>query len=364
MQIDKLKLMYYRNYDEMHISFDEGINVFIGDNAQGKTNLIESIYFLSYLKSFRAIKEKMLIQSGKDKAYIGAHIISNSNDLLSEILLFENDKKRIKLNKYEIDKKKEYIGQIHCVVFSPDDMKMIKEGPSERRAFLDEMMIKFFPVYGYYYKRYQHLLYQRNALLKRLRYGKDNLDMLDVFDLQISEAAFEITRRRNEFIKDITPFFEEIYSHICDHKEKANIIYKPSLDEVQNKEDVFKRYKINQNKQIERGQTPMGPQRDDIIFSINTLDSKNYASQGQIRSLALALRLSEIFLIKERFLENPILLLDDVLSELDEKRRYHLLYYFKDIQTLITTTDKYHLKNLKVNKFFNIENGHCLESKK
>lgn len=361
MQVEKLKVTHYRNYKDLYISLDSGVNVFVGDNAQGKTNLIEAVYFAAYLKSFRQSKEKVLIQEGESLSYIGCQMKNNKEQFISEILLFEDDKKRVKVNKYEIDKKSEYLGRIHAVVFSPDDMKMVKEGPSERRTFLDEMLSKFYPVYTYHYKKYQRLLYQRNALLKRISYQKEGQILLDSFDEQLSQTALEVLKRRRIFLEQITPIFQEIYHTICEEKEQADMKYFCTLEDVDTKEQIFKKYKEVQKNDLERGQTTLGPHRDDLLFYIDQRETKKYASQGQIRSVALSLRLSEVFLIQERFSEYPILLLDDVLSELDEKRRYHLIKYFEKMQTLITTTDSYHLKNLKVGKYFEIREGKVME---
>lgn len=357
MQIEKLKLIHYRNYEDIQISFNQGINVFVGDNAQGKTNLIEAIYFATYLKSFRQSNEKVLIQNDAAKSYVATLFQTEKGKIKSEIILFENQKKRIKLNGFEIDKKQDYMGRAHAVIFSPDDMKMLKEGPSERRNFLDEMLIKFYPVYQHYYKRYYRLLYQRNMLLKKMRGFKEETDTLNAFDFQMASYAYEIYQRRRAFIQEIKVYFEQIYRNICDEKESSEMIYCSSFGEIEKKEDILNQYLKSRKEDILRKQTGIGPHRDDIEFFIDKKNTKKYASQGQIRSVALSLRLSEIFLVKERYSEFPILLLDDVLSELDEKRRFHLIHYFKDIQTLITTTDRYHLKGLNIHQFFEIKQG-------
>ncbi len=364
MYVESIKLINFRNYINLDINLNKKLNIFLGPNAQGKTNLLESIYISSGGKSYRTSRDRELINMDKDVGYIGLKVIKDEYVKYIEVK-FEKDKnKRVRVNKIEIDKLSELVGQINVVIFSPEDLNLIKGGPSERRTFLDNEISQIKPRYKYNLNKYNKILFQRNNLLKRIRYNKNDLKMIDLWDTQLIDTGVDIIISRTQFIEKISLISRDIHKEITTSGEELSVEYSPSFRvENLNKETLgenFKKY-LNDNltKDIERGTTSVGPHKDDIEILINNMSCRIYGSQGQQRTSALSLKLAEVDLIKEETGVYPILLLDDVLSELDINRRKSLVRTFKNVQTIITSTDDIEIEGIEAeNKsVFIINNG-------
>ncbi|WDV45917.1 DNA replication/repair protein RecF [Clostridiaceae bacterium M8S5] len=352
MEVTMVKLINFRNYDELLVELNPKINIFVGDNAQGKTNLLESIYVSACGKSFRTSKDKNLIKINKDQAYIGVKINRRYSNKKVEIKLDKNKIKRVKVNNYEVEKISALYNCLNTVIFSPEDLKLIKEGPQVRRNFLDEEISRLKPLYRHNIQKYNKILYQRNNLIKSIKKNRDKIDTLDIWDKQLMDLGTSIIITRLKFINKLSKISHSIHSKITGNKEKLKLSYyccinnKISQTDIFNsklKDSIINDYKIAiQNSieaDIEKGSTSIGPHRDDIDVIINNVNVRQFGSQGQQRTSALSLKLAEVELIKNEIGEYPVLLLDDVLSELDKSRRKHLISSFKDIQTIITTTD-------------------------
>ncbi len=362
MNVKDIRLINFRNYDNVYLKFNPKINIFIGKNAQGKTNLLEAIYMCAYGKSFRTNRDKEIINFSKDEAYIGSHMDINNYDKFLEIKMDKIKSKRIRINKNELKGYKELYSGLNVVIFSPDDLKIVKEGPSHRRDFMDVSISKVKAVYSYNINRYNKLLSQRNNLLKSNRFKKD-FNLLDVFDMQISNVGTSVILERQKFIHEISKISNSIYKSIASDIEELELKYTTNVPILENKNQMEKEY-LNKLKEtfkrdLDYGTTEIGPHKDDIYMSINNKEVRTYGSQGQQRTVVLSLKLSEVELIKlERDLY-PVLLLDDVFSELDEDRRNYLIRLFKDMQTFITVTDAIELKAMDDfdKSVFYIENG-------
>lgn len=363
MNVENIRLINFRNYNSININFNENINVFVGKNAQGKTNLLEAIYMCSSGKSFRSNRDKELINFEKKEAYIGASIKNNRFDKFVELKLDREKSKIIRINKTEIKNYKELNTGLSVVIFSPDDLKLVKDGPSERRTFLDQGISQIKPVYNYNINRYNKILFQRNNLLKSSRLNKDITSLLDVFDVQISKIGTSIILERQKFLIELYKNCKSIHSNLTLNKEELYLKYHTNVPILPSREDIEAQYinmlKKNLNRDIEYGTTEIGPHRDDILFYINGKEVKTYGSQGQQRTLVLTLKLSEIDLIKNVIGTYPVVLLDDVFSELDEERRMYLTKSFNEMQVFITVTDAVDIKSIdNYNKtIFYIEGG-------
>ncbi|RKD31367.1 DNA replication/repair protein RecF [Thermohalobacter berrensis] len=353
MHVESIKLINFRNYLKADINLNRKLNIFVGNNGQGKTNLLESIYICAFGKSYRTNKDKELINLSKDKAYIGINLKKNGFNKFVEVKFEQGKSKKVRINKIEVDKISDLFGILNVVIFSPEDLKLIKEGPSERRNFLDTEISQIKPKYRYNISSYNRILRQRNNLLKITQNDKSKLKVLDVWDMQISNIGAEIILSRIKFLNKISKISKNIHSEITNKLEELELKYSPSLDIDVNLDKneivkVFRRQLKNLlERDIEKGTTTIGPHRDDIKVLINGIDSRAFGSQGQQRTAALSLKLAEVELIKEEVGEYPVLLLDDVLSELDLNRRKDLISTFKDIQTIITTTDDIELKEVE-----------------
>ncbi len=329
----------------MELAFDHQVNVFLGENAQGKTNIIEAIYVLALAKSHRTSKDKELIGWGDEFARIQGKLEKRSSNLELELILSVKGKKG-KINGLEQKKLSEYIGAANVVLFAPEDLNLVKGSPQVRRRFLDMEMGQISRVYLHHLGLYQKVLLQRNHLLKSLQIGKGSKEMLDILTDQMIVLAAEVTKRRFEFIKRLQKWAEPIHYDISRGKEELEIRYlsatnvSDEMDLSKIKEEFYQMYEKQKTREIQRGVTLFGPHRDDLGFSINGHDVQTYGSQGQQRTTALALKLAEIELIYSEIGEYPILLLDDVLSELDDYRQSHLLKTIQDrVQTFVTTTN-------------------------
>lgn len=367
MYVDNIRLINFRNYMNLKLKLHKKVNIFIGKNAQGKTNLLESIYVCSSGKSFRTNVDRDMINFKKNQSYIGAKVIGEHLDKTIEIKIERNKPKRIKVNKLEIERNKELYGGLNVVVFSPEDLRIIKDGPSERRNFIDREISQIKPMYRYNLNKYNKILFQRNNLLKNMRMNEKNKHLVDIFNIQMAKIGSKIIIERAKFIEKISRSSKRIHKNVTRGEENLSLKYKTnvvdSFNDILYIENLFiKKLENNIKDDILKGTTKIGPHRDDIDIFINNVYSKTYASQGQQRTAILSIKLAEVDIIKEEKNDYPVLLLDDVLSELDKDRRKFLVYAFKDLQTIITSTDIIDIKEFDPlnKKIFYIDNGEIL----
>ncbi len=355
MVINSIALNNYRNYLSEEISFSEGINILYGDNAQGKTNILEAIYMLATTKSHRTSKDKELINLDNNEGHIKAQINKRDINYRIDIHLRKNKSKGVAIDKIPVKKTSQLMGMVNVVLFSPEDLDIIKDGPSERRRFMDMELCQLSKIYYNNLSNYNKILNQRNNLLKNIYYDKSQLDMLDVWDAQLVEYGIKIIKDRNNFIDKINDIILDIHKKLTGDKEIIKIIYEKNVSE----EDFSRELILKRDVDLRYQNTQVGPHRDDIAFIVNDLNVKTYGSQGQQRTAALSLKLSEIELVKEIIGDNPILLLDDVMSELDSSRRNSLLSSINDIQTIITCTgyDDFIKERLTIDKVYQVSKG-------
>ena len=358
MIVKSLKLKNFRNYDLLNLEFDSATNIFYGDNAQGKTNILESIYLTGTTKSHRGTKDRDLIQFGHDEAHIEAVVEKRGVPFKIDIHLKKSSPKGIAINKIPIKKASELFGIINIVFFSPEDLNIIKNGPAERRKFMDMELSQLDKVYLNDLSNYNRIVNQRNKLLKDISDRKDLLDTLDVWDMQLVHYGNKVIERRKLFICQINAIIGKVHEKLTGGREKLELIYEPGVKDLDFENALFK----NRERDIRMKSTSVGPHRDDICFMCGDLDIRKFGSQGQQRTSALSLKLSEIELVKQVTKDTPILLLDDVLSELDKHRQNYLLDSIRDVQTLITCTglDDFVNHRFSINKIFNVEQGHVV----
>lgn len=340
MVINSLTLKNFRNYEYEEFNFSNGINILTGANAQGKTNVAEAIFFICTGYSPRANKEKLLIRHGEENAELNASATSIYGDVNVKIKLHEKDKKNIYVNGLEVLKVAELLGNIHSVFFNPSELKLVQESPEDRRRFLNVSLSQISKNYFYALLRYNKILSQRNNLLK----DPDRTiiyETLPIWDIQLAKEASKIIRMRNQFISEIAPIAGEKHSLISGGKE--NLTLKTESGYFGSEEEIAYAFMEDLKTGLERdlrlGFTGVGPHRDDIKFSLDNTDVRIYGSQGQQRTVALALKLAEAQLFKSRLGEYPILILDDVLSELDTSRKKRLIKGVEGIQTIFTATE-------------------------
>lgn len=336
MFIKKIILFNYRNYKNLNLSFGKNINIFIGDNAQGKTNILEAIYYCAFAKSHRTSKDKELVNWNKEIAHLGLSISKQRLDKNIEINILKNGKKEIIVNSIKIKKIGELFGIFNVVMFSPEDLKIIKESPGIRRRFLDMEICQFDNKYYYNLVKYNKVLSERNSILKNRNL---NIDMLDVYDRQLASYGKYILEMRIRYIDKINFYGNKIHKDITMQKEDINFEYYSTIKNLDDIENNFYELLVkNRKKDIEKGITSIGPHRDDFLVYINGIEIKSYGSQGQQRTAVLSMKFSSLRIIKDVTSEYPVLLLDDVLSELDFSRKKYILSSIKDIQTIITCT--------------------------
>lgn len=354
MKINNVRLVNFRNYIDSTINFCDGVNFILGKNAQGKTNLLESIYLCAISKSPRTSKEKQMINFESDYAYVNLNFTTIGGNKNIEVILNNLNKKIIKINKIPIIKLTQLIGELNIVYFSPDELKLVKEVPEDRRKFLDISISQFDKSYMFDLIRYEKILKQRNCVLKSNINQNSKIEQLNIWTPQLILIAEKIIKKRILFIENLKKYSKMIYNSII-IGENLDISY--SYEEKNNIsifDDLTNQFKINLKKELELQHTIIGPHRDDIIFKINNQDCRYFSSQGQQRTVALTLKLALMEIIKEEVKEYPVLLLDDVLSELDNSRQKRLLDIVKNYQTIISCADIN--LNLPGNKIF-IENG-------
>lgn len=339
MKINSVHLVNFRNYTNSIIKFSDGVNFILGQNAQGKTNLLESIYLCAISKSPKTAKEKQMINFDADfaKVFLDFSTIAGNKNI--EIILNNLNKKIIKINNIPIVKLHQLIGELNIVYFSPDELKLVKETPEDRRKFLDISISQFDKTYLFDLMRYDKILKQRNCVLKSNINEKLKIEQLNIWTHQLILNAEKIIKKRLLFIEKLKKYSKMIYNSII-IDEKLDIFY--SFEEKNNIsifDDLNQQFNLNLKKELEMQHTLIGPHRDDIIFKINNQDCRYFSSQGQQRTVALTLKLALMEIIKEEVKEYPVLLLDDVLSELDNKRQARLLNIVKNYQTIITCAD-------------------------
>ncbi len=366
MHIERLELKNFRNYDSIELDFSSKINVLIGENAQGKTNLMESLYVLSMAKSHRTSNDKELIRWEADYGKIKGDVQKKYGRLPLELTLSKKGKKA-KVNHIEQTRLSNYIGQLNVVMFAPEDLNLVKGSPQVRRRFLDMEIGQISPVYLHDLLQFQKVLKQRNHILKQNQ-GKSTLKdvMFDVYTEQYIEAAVKVVQKRFQFMEYLQKWAEPIHFGISRGLEKLTVAYDSTIgieadwSEKDMKAHIEKRLQDNQKRELDRGVTLYGPHRDDLKFNVNNYDVQVYGSQGQQRTTALSLKLAEIELIKQEVGEAPVLLLDDVLSELDDYRQSHLLNTIHgDVQTFVTTTsvDGIAHETIQQARMFHVEQG-------
>lgn len=359
MIVTKLELSNYRNYDSLKLELDSKINILYGNNAQGKTNILESIYLCSTTKSHRGNKDIELINFKSDEGHIKLYFQKNNREHRIDIHLRKNKSKGIAINGIPIKKASELFGVFNVISFSPEDLNIIKNGPAERRKFVDMELCQLDKIYVYNLMNYNKILNQRNQLLKDIYFRPDLKETLDVWDMQLAEYGSKVIKRRDEFIKEINEIIKPIHSELTGNKENIDVVYSKNCDE----DILYQKLIENREKDIKLKSTSIGPHRDDVLFFNNGINVKVYGSQGQKRTAALALKLAEIDLVKYLINDTPVLLLDDVLSELDSNRQNHLLKRLDNVQTIITCTglDEFIENRFEIDKVFQVVEGKVLE---
>lgn len=355
MIIKSLELENFRNYKTLQIAFDKGVNILYGDNAQGKTNILEAIYVSATTKSHKGSKDKEIINFDAEEAHIKTYLDKEGLERRVDMHLRKSKSKGIAIDMVKLKKSAELLGLLNVVFFSPEDLSIIKNSPSERRRFVDMELCQLDSIYLYNLNNYNKIINQRNKLLKEVHFNNDYKDMLGIWDMQLVSYGMKIIERRELFIKQLNEIIYDIHKNLSGQKEELEIIYAPYV-KAEEFETVLKR---NLEKDIKLKMTTAGPHRDDFIFNSNGIDIRTYGSQGQQRTAALSLKLSEIELVKKITKDKPVLLLDDVLSELDSNRQNHLLNSIGDIQTIITCTglDDFINNRFEIDKIFKVTGG-------
>lgn len=355
MIVTKLELNNFRNYDSLCLKPDAKTNILYGKNAQGKTNILESVYLCSTTKSHRSSKDLELIKFGCEEGHIKIFINKKKKEYRIDIHLRKNKSKGIAINGIPIKKASELFGIFNVIFFSPEDLNIIKNGPAERRKFVDMELCQLDKIYVYNLIHYNKVLGQRNQLLKDIYFRPDLKDTLDVWDMQLAEYGSKVIRRRVEFINNINEIIKPIHKELTNGKENLEVVYNKNCEE----DILYDQLQASREKDMKYKTTSVGPHRDDIIFYNDQINIRTYGSQGQKRTVALSLKLAEIELVKSIINDTPVLLLDDVLSELDSDRQNHLLKSINDIQTIITCTglDEFIENRFKINKIFNVFEG-------
>ena len=355
MYIEEIELNNFRNYENQKISLNKDINIIYGNNAQGKTNIIESVFLCAMGKSFRSKKEKELIKFEKEEAIINLKYVRSDRE--GQIKAVINDKKTFFINGIKQNKISDIIGKINVVIFTPDDIDIIKEGPARRRRFLDMLISSLKPNYLYLLNNYNKVLEQRNNYLRQIKYEGKKKELLEIFDEQLTEFSEKIYNYRKEYIEKIGNKINVFHNLITKSgKEEIKINYSSNY---KNKEDFYKRITDLREQDVQKGYTSIGIHRDDFEIYINNQDVSIYGSQGQQRTSVLSLKLTELDIVKEEINDTPILLLDDFMSELDSLRRTSFLENIKNSQVILTCTDKIDLE--RVSDIFYVDNGICIK---
>jgi DNA replication and repair protein RecF len=361
MIIKSLELADFRNYDNLKIDFSSGTNILYGDNAQGKTNILEAIYVSATTKSHKGSKDKEIIGFGKEEAHIRTIIEKDGAEYRVDMHLRGNRSKGIAIDGQKIKRASDLIGMLNVVFFSPEDLSIIKNGPSERRRFMDMELCQLDQIYLNSLSKYNKLVVERNKVLKDLFEHPENSVLLDVQDKQLCEYGSIIIKAREKFITELNEIIRPIHEKLTGGKELLSVYYEPNVEQA----DFEKKLSSSRKKDIYAKQTTVGPHKDDFSFIVKKseeddgIDIRKYGSQGQQRTASLSLKLSEIEIVKKSKKENPVLLLDDVLSELDSNRQNYLLNTIGNIQTIITCTglDEFVNNRFEIDKLFRVTDG-------
>ncbi|MCR4744186.1 MAG: DNA replication/repair protein RecF [Lachnospiraceae bacterium] len=359
MIIESLELENYRNYDSLSLKLGSRTNIFFGDNAQGKTNILEAVYVGSTTKSHKKSRDKEIIKFGKNESHIRLLLKKNEIDYKIDMHIRKNKRKTVAVNGIPIKKASELLGIAKLIFFSPEDLNIIKNGPSERRRFIDIELCQLSKNYLNSLINYNKCLEQRNKLMKDIaigNYGKsEGSTALEVWESELIRYGLEIISEREEFIKRLNPIINKINKSITEKDEELELNYEPSV----NAENYEEKLKKTRNQDMRYFTTSAGPHHDDMSFLLDGIDLRKYGSQGQQRTASLSLKLSEIEIVKNLVNDDPILLLDDVLSELDSHRQNCLLAHLGKVQTLITCTglDDFIKNRIEIDRVFNVKNG-------
>lgn len=351
MKINSLNCKNFRNIEDINIVPCDEMNVICGENAQGKTNIIEAIWLFTGAKSFRGAKDNEFIKFGTERAIIDLNFESFGVENEAQIII-DSQKKAI-LNQKQLKSTSLLAGNFNAIVFSPTDLSLIKDGPSARRKFLDIAIGQLKPSYITLLRDYIRAVTQRNRIIKEYKYDSTLSVMLDVFEEEIVTKGSKIIKERKEYTEKLKKFLPLIYEGISSGKEKLEVNYICSCEEEKLKEELYK----NRKEDMYSGVTSIGPHRDDLDFKINNISLRSFGSQGQKRSVALALKLAEAEIIKNEVGESPIVLLDDVMSELDINRQNFVLNHIKGMQSFLTCCEDFILTRLQNGKKFTLYNG-------
>lgn len=364
MYISSLSLLNFRNYASEKIEFSPYTNVIYGGNAQGKTNILEAVYIFSQGRSHRARSDRELIRFGADFAKLSLDFHDSGRDYTAAVQMIKNGKKSIKINHVQITKLSMLMNYLNAVMFSPEDLELVKGSPSARRRFIDSSVSQLYPAYLTSLIDYHKALAQKNSLLKALKFKGAKSDiMLSVWNEQLAAEGAKIIKYRAEFVKLINSFASRIQDEISG--ETLKITYSSGIKtDSADKSSIFKYLEKNQRREIEFASALIGVQRDDLHISINGKDARIYSSQGQQRTAALSMKIAQADYIHSIKNEYPVLLLDDIMSELDINRRAYLSEKIRDKQVLITSTDTDLTESTDNTKLFCIKNGAVAEENK
>ncbi len=351
MRVLELSFKNFRNISEAVIYPSEEMNVICGENAQGKTNLLEGIWLFTGAKSFRGSKDSAFVKFGCEKALLSLKFLSEEIEKDASLLI--NDKRNAVLNENKLKSPSLLAGSFNAIVFSPNDLRLITDGPNVRRRFLDLALGQLYPTYIEILKNYLRAVTQRNKVIKDLKYDRTLGIMLDIYEKEIAENGRKIIFFRKKYIETLNNFLPSIYSGISSGKEILDTEYICSCYE----DELEKSLLAARSEDMYSGVTSVGPHRDDICFKINSVDVRSFGSQGQKRSVALSLKLAEAEVIKKNVGEWPVCLLDDVMSELDPERQNFILNHIKEMQTFLSCCDPDNVKNLKAGKIFSVKAG-------
>jgi len=361
MYVKSLELSNFRNYNTLMINLKNGTNILYGDNAQGKTNILEAVYLAGTTKSHKGSKDKEMIQLEKDESHIRMFIETNAITHRIDMHLKKNKPKGVAIDGIPIRKSSELFGLINLVFFSPEDLGIIKNGPSERRRFIDFELCQLDKLYLSDLASYNKIIVQRNNLLKQIGFKPELMETLSIWDMQLCEYGKRIIERRQQFIERLNNIVYDIHKKLSGNKEELVIQYEPNVLP----EDMEDKLEKQREKDIIYKLTSVGPHRDDICFKIKDIDIRKYGSQGQQRTSALSLKLAEIELVRQTIKDEPVLLLDDVLSELDRNRQNYLLNSIEGIQTVITCTglEEFVKNRFHIDKVYKVIEGSVTEEK-
>lgn len=363
MYIKKLRLRDFRNYTRAELEFSPRTNIIYGDNAQGKTNILEAVYLFSQGRSHRADSDRELVRFGCDFAGLEIEFSDSNRDYTGKIQITQDGRKAVRMNYVNISKLSELMNYLNVVMFSPEDLSLVKGSPRNRRRFTDSAISQLYPSYLSALLEYNKIMKQKHSLLKTLKRSGGDDTTLEIWNGELSRVMVKIMEARSQFVKELNKWAKVIQNDIS--KEELELLYAPNIrTDVGSEEEIFKFLMSRKNREIEKGTAVYGTQRDDIDIFINGRDAKLFASQGQQRTAALSMKIAQSEYINDKKGEYPVLLLDDIMSELDVSRRMYLSERIKDKQVLLTSTDTDVKNESDVTKLFCIKNGEVVRGDK